>query len=450
MNIFSRIHQYLISNHPVIWNTKVIYVLPVAAIIHVCFYLYGRFSAADLSTLKTYSAPNRPIGFSIFVSSLFLVVWLTFYLRNNAVKSWFPISKKYLIIEYLLVIVVFFSTVSFYESWSFGDFNKYKDISQSTDITKEVNQVNLAHHFLAFAPRLFGKYHSCDSSIKDVDINEHILSIDDENTKSYLHYCGIAYRPDKIKNINDPYTFNSVANQYLLNGDKEAVKNTLQLYLKLCDKYSVEYNLDLEKYVTQIFSTPNFEIIPIEELESFSEDMIVVESITSEYMVNDDSFSWIFDRLSRYRENYWFGEHIYQWINFSLMLSILLMSFRLTRLKEWFISLISGCIALIFINIISNPFENSLPYLITIAGIIVLVVSTVLIFLKKRKVISIVLLNWFTWSYPFYFFMLDSLYNSHLSWRTRSHFVISCLVIFLPMIFIVIPLAHKWQANPEE
>ena len=139
----SKINKKLLESYPNIWNTKLVWMLSVALIIHVLFFILGFVSLTDPVSLHERSVDalffrNGGMLLSLIISILMLVVWLIHLFRNNAFKAFYPIKRRDLFSQFLyFFIIIFFSTTYFY-SYSFGVKSfihiTYSDDSVSQDV----------------------------------------------------------------------------------------------------------------------------------------------------------------------------------------------------------------------------------------------------------------------------------------------------------------------------
>lgn len=467
MNIFKRLNQYLISNHPVIWNTKAAYILPLAIIINILFYCFGYLGKAELTDLKSYLFIDEGIlwSFSFLVSVLLIIVWLVFYLRNSAVKNLYPVSKAKTVMEFLIIIVVFFSIITFGYSWVAGKHHKYQKIIANIDIPEAINKYNIAHHFLATNLYAFEENNSCNYNN---DVYEEVITTTETGaevdttsiheipnpSRSYLNYCSMAFTDPFTSGITDRYIFNKKANEYLINGNKEAVKEIIRDYLAICDLFKIDYRLPVDEYVNLIFSTPDFQLVHIRNV-----DIYQLKEINSGEFYISKGLETVFEQLINYRTNFFTWDHLMVMIYISIALAYLLMTFRLSRLKEWFFSIIGAGVVMIIISIISAAIDQFYPILFSF-WIAFVLFSIISIFQKRRKKISAFTFNWFIWFLPLLIplilaFLLELSPSEHpvkifLEEYDYTIVQLNLIAIILYMVFIVIPLAYKWHANPEE
>ena len=111
--MFKNIQKYLLINHPLLWNLKIVPVSAFLILFNIIFILLGYLNGAiDFTeTDNDYSRNDNDdiiIFFSMMISILTAIVWLVYYLKNNALKSYYPKNNFSLFKEWLLILVVCF------------------------------------------------------------------------------------------------------------------------------------------------------------------------------------------------------------------------------------------------------------------------------------------------------------------------------------------------------
>lgn len=126
MNKFiKRTNQYLLERYPTIWNTKIVWMLAIAIVVHIIFYLLGFSLLTNSDLLKERGAStlffeNGTIFFSIMISIITLVVWLSQLFKNNGFKSFYPTSRLKLFGQFFQYFIIILACSTFYFSYMFG------------------------------------------------------------------------------------------------------------------------------------------------------------------------------------------------------------------------------------------------------------------------------------------------------------------------------------------
>ena len=150
--MIERINKYLLENHPLIWNTKILWMVLTLLVAHIAFYFAGFFSFSDVKELHGYSlfdryADNGTIWIGILLSILVFILWLNGYFKQNAFKSFYPKSNRSLFMELVWIFIICFMNISFYISYTEG---LRQRVSSSISIEELENEIDLANKAGAF------------------------------------------------------------------------------------------------------------------------------------------------------------------------------------------------------------------------------------------------------------------------------------------------------------
>ncbi len=148
-------NQYLLENHPTLWNTKIPWILGVSLVLHILFYLFGILSVTDPESLQEYRVINNFFGngvilLSIIISILLLVIWMIAMFRNNAFKNFYPFTRMKLFKHFVSYFVIFMATTTFYYSFTLG-IQTYVSISYDDErMEGDIELINKAMPLLPF------------------------------------------------------------------------------------------------------------------------------------------------------------------------------------------------------------------------------------------------------------------------------------------------------------
>lgn len=216
MKTINKFNQYLLEKYPSIWNTKLVWMLLSAFLIHLIFYVAGYVSHSDPKSLQHTNAlydyfDDGVIFIHIIISLLMLVVWLVMMFKNNAFKNHYPTSIWKLFLQYFYYFLIIFSCISFYFSYMVGYraliYNKYDEVS----ISKDIETINRAYPFLSqnvnlytvnnrAYPDVFRKLYcetSRDNIVGDVYMTNRDQYYQYYNLKSKVLY-GVKYKNDYL------------------------------------------------------------------------------------------------------------------------------------------------------------------------------------------------------------------------------------------------------------
>ena len=175
MNFIQKINQFLIERYPTVWNTKLVWMLIIAALVHSVFFTLGYFAFQNPEVLQEMNAEefylaNGIVLVNIIISLLMLVGWLVLMFKNNAFKNFYPLKSTQLFAQFLSYFVIILASTTFYFSYILGakSFTNYK--YSDVHFEKNVTIINKAYPFLLLNdasyylnnrlyPEVFSKYY---------------------------------------------------------------------------------------------------------------------------------------------------------------------------------------------------------------------------------------------------------------------------------------------------
>lgn len=456
----NNLYQKFLTRYPLLWNTRAFFMIPALLLLHLLFYGTGFFSIRSLADLDNFNVYNDSDiwGISVMISVVTLVLWLIFYLRNNAFKSFYPLKKGYLLSEFLLLILIVFLAISFPFTHQKGKEKSVARITGNMDIVSDINTINLAHHFLPFNYDEFAIEESCDTIREYGEHSDRYIPDSLPREHSYLHYCGqmiYSYR----KGVLDRYALDAVAKRWLCEGRKDSVTAVINDFLVLVRQYGGSYRFDVDEHVRNIFATPRFlvtGVIPT-VISNGPTDYI------TPYVVNEP-FSNLSNIYLRDRSS----DLLLSLSYFAVCFALLIFSFRITRLRTWFTALIVLGVYLILFSLsmamgASHNSEGAGIFFVFVS-LGCLVFSVYSIRTRTCKLYAGITFLIFTWTLPSLLPILGAIrevgtYNEHYNtdrlgaWlydHWSEFMVINLLTVLIIIALLLIPLARKWQACPEE
>lgn len=450
--MIKRINQYLITNHPQIWNTKLVWVMASIILTHICFYVAGFAHFDDFSKLHSYyhidnqMVQSINIGFSVLATFLTLTIWLVFYLRNNPFKSFYPLKPLYFITEFGIIILVVFSSMMFYKSYAEGFCQAIRIKTAETNMVEEINTLNLAYGLIPQDKRFYKLHASCDSldyinGLKALNDKYEYLSADNlpktveeradeipdqdavtdvvdtvkeaindfyrrekaDANLSLLHFCQKFFNHKPYDTLTlSKYQIAAQMQQWLTTGNKEEVKKVLTRFDAMCRKYKIDYNIAITDYADYAFADTNFR-----PSHYVSYHVVTVDDASFSTAEDQNPNNWRLEMgdVERSLENIQNANETkddeWQFLLLNLFiafnLSILLFTFRLTPVRVWFtavaghfgLPIITGLLA-----VMVNSETGNYVLILLIAYIAYLLHFA---FRKTMKKTSGVFLIWFTW-----------------------------------------------------
>ncbi|MCC6817796.1 MAG: hypothetical protein IT245_02750, partial [Bacteroidia bacterium] len=425
--MFKKINHYLLLNKPQLWNIRLIPMLSIALVLHLVYFILGYGSIYSIQYFHEhynygqYSYKNEEIIHFSFGLLLFIIiiVWLFRYLRNNPFKSLYPLTKAYLIKEFLLIFLILFSLITIFHTYYYGKLLKQRSLSHHLDLVQQSDILNIAFAFLPFEKSEFEKTQSCENQEKTAlelekmnkanpcDYNNNSaatqLYID---TYSYTYYCQKKFNQGQQSSSE----INSTIRRWLKHRQVDSIEQVLLKACKIADTYKIKYNLNIKTLVNYCFqdsinySVNRFISNSYEEQTDYSSNYAeeapeLTQAIDEQLGFGFYELNYALSDVEKVRETNFFNVTII-WVFFyaSLGFTIILSLFRFLRFKPW-ISGIIGVGVVIFIGVIiaisisSNIATSNIYVLFTLTCFFV---SWNIINRKGSKMISAISLIWFS------------------------------------------------------
>ncbi len=152
MKFLNKLDRYLVENHPLLWMSKIHYVIPISVLVNAIFWFWGNFA------VTTKSLRNR-IDEDVFLDSyaiygyllatlMFIILWAASYFKKNASRHLYPLKKFYFTKLLLLLFIIFYLIGAPFISFFAGVNAKVQSLASYDELKKEIKMVNLAQAFL--------------------------------------------------------------------------------------------------------------------------------------------------------------------------------------------------------------------------------------------------------------------------------------------------------------
>jgi hypothetical protein len=265
---------------------------------------------------------------------------------------------------------------------------------------------------------------------------------------------------------SDPDALHRRAFSWLKNGNMDSVEWIINRFLAINAKYKIHFDCPPANVLASwCFEDPDHKV----------KHWLTNES-PEYYSVNYHNVNTFLLNVRGERTKTFYSLSSWEvYFYFSVVFASLLISFRFTRLKPWLISLLGTGIWAIILGIIAAFSRGeAFIYIMPLLLIAFLCMSFMLIRNKKSKQVAAVTLNWFTHAFLLLIPSVTGIIFEHTS--EISECVNGKLVIYRPehpihlwissnweiihtinlsagvlvILFVVIPLCYRWQANPSE
>ncbi|HEU4473024.1 MAG TPA: hypothetical protein VFR58_18160 [Flavisolibacter sp.] len=493
-----KINQYLLTHYPLLWNTRIVWVMAINLLIHLLFFVSG-FGSVSVDKFKDYNdvwevGGGKLFTFSILCSLLVIIVWLIFYLRNNAFKSFYRLSRWYLVKEFLIILLVMFTSITYYSSFHYGVRTKARSITGQAAYIEEVNTINSALAYIPLSNDTYFVLNSCEE--KKTRANNPLAqefissntpydslvarSLKRPDAFSYRHYCNLFQESYGRSGIITEEEVSRINNRWILTGKRDSIRLLLQSFFRICEKYSIPYELSIDSLTGFVFADPYHgisTIIPNDEYYHDRYSMRVRNTRFLETYPLKTALSFIEECLPD-DGSFVIDTEAFLVVGYTaLSLSILLLAYRRFSRKVFLISIVGTIVWAILIGLMSAGSGSSDTFsVLCILLCLVFLVIGISVGSYSAKTTSGIMLNWHFYLAPylllFVLMLINSSYDRKASlysgpdWQERfaaaypfGHWVSENMemLIFLNLLFAVLYTAFlmnrfgkKWQEMPEE
>lgn len=181
----NKINKYLLERYPTIWNTKLVWMLGIAAVIHILFFVLGFVLFTNTALLHERGASslffeNGTVFFSVMITLILLVIWLSQLFKNNAFKNFYPTNRWRLFGQFFQYFIIILVSSTFYYSYSFGVKSYINLTYPDTEFAEDVDMANDAAVFLSHDIRAY--------TIKNRKYPQPFDSIYCETRETFINY----------------------------------------------------------------------------------------------------------------------------------------------------------------------------------------------------------------------------------------------------------------------
>ncbi len=206
METIKKINKYLVEHYPLIWNTRLVWMLVFALILHLSFFTAGFFAINTQEDVEAhynlsdfyYDTPAVLIGSLLSVVSL--LIWIIYYLKNNAFKNFYPLKKGTLFLQFCIVLLIFFTNITHYFSYRAGVTTKIKALYDWNEIDSDIKGFNNAAIFFLRDLRNYeieAKRYPEPFPLEHEKTRKY-LGITIDTTRAYFSYDGSYYQFFKV------------------------------------------------------------------------------------------------------------------------------------------------------------------------------------------------------------------------------------------------------------
>ena len=468
--MFTKIQKYLLINHPLLWNTKIVPALSFAVLFHILFfvigYVYGNVDFTDENYYLSDFSTGVIIFFSILITILFFVVWFVYYFRNNAYKSLYRLSNLYLYKEWLIIFLVCFLNITYSISFLSGKTLKERSYYSKEEVDKRGRTILMASVFID------GSYDYENVAVADsvgkIVFNKKKYQQNSLMNKSFDYYYGsfTETNNDEIK-----------VKTWMQNDNQAEIKKLMNDYFLLIKEHNLKTNLTANQWFELTYNYPdftNYERIGrrMEDVTEFFKDN-ANQNIYKYYLPQNALISSYSQLSKAWNDPIIETGTLLILLYVSIAMAMLVYAFKVTTGRNWLIALVSIGILWIITGILAAITNSEIVFMCFWLSIILL--SSIYFFSvisnNKGKNFSGIALNLILWSIsgflPLIFGLVSEYYNNPKSivvagqikhtntpqyeWLNDNATLLSwinILIIMAIMYFISIYI-KKWKALAE-
>lgn len=462
----NQIMSTLISKYPLLWNTRFPIAFSILLLTNVLYFLFGMGMHGELVfnsnfyDIESLFFESGLLFLTIVFNLLFVILWLLFYLRNNAFKANYPISPLRLIQEFILVLVIIFLNLSLYPSFSLGVTTGYRQNTDIEQFNRDKEIIKYASPYLNESSYNYNPYSNNYQTyiVKDNSFNENEELEDYRSTPPLMtSYCCTDSVPSYYYFSEFPFIESFEEIQKLIDNNQKILetKNTKQIetylsdYNKLCERIGYkESKVNINERIAQIFATPQFDF-----KEEYSRYYMNYDDNYDNY-IPEEQFADIYitrlDELVKIDNDFFEYSSILTFI--SLIITLAIVSFRVTSIKEWLIAAVSLGILSILITIglvLVNAHDNGAMIILLLFYTVFLSIGLFGKELKIKKLVYGTTINLALWTSPFVGIViatfLDPTYELDL-----EEVIIITMVLGILLSSILLLLTPKYRAVGED
>ena len=152
MSYYKKINKYLLEHFPLLWNTNLVWMVPIGVTLNIFFYLFG-YLITNTSVLTRLPVDDyffkSGVSYIFYITAIIIVVvWLLRFYKHNPFKYFYPVKKTYFYSLFIQVFVILFLLSLGNYSFTLGAYAKTKKLLDVAELEKDRRILNLAYPFL--------------------------------------------------------------------------------------------------------------------------------------------------------------------------------------------------------------------------------------------------------------------------------------------------------------
>lgn len=142
--MIKKINKYLLENHPLVWNTRLVWMLGILITMHFVFFVMGYFSyfsPVDLHSGNLFQSyfDSGLVWIGVLLSILIFILWMNQYFKQNAFKLFYPKSNLSIYKEFIIIFLISLLGISQYFSYTKGLEMRIAGLKTTEQLEKEID-----------------------------------------------------------------------------------------------------------------------------------------------------------------------------------------------------------------------------------------------------------------------------------------------------------------------
>lgn len=409
--MFNKIQNHLLLRHPLLWNIKIVPMLAITLGIHLFFFLIG-FAKGSLnftSSRNGYSYDdNIPviIFFSVVLSIIVLILWLVYYFRNNAFKSFYPKNKASLYKEWLLILFICILNFSYTATFMWGQDVRRTSYFTDDELHHRLDVISMVSLFTEAATTTIEATDAVvapatDSLTATYVNNRRPISLYDKSINGF----GTRYYRDRAKDYSRIDSINNLRVQSWLQKDqRDSVLWLFTEFEKIAKSHGLKGNITPQQWLNLVYHSPEFTQYEYIAGSDGSEDDLGYRYSNfhrnAQYFVPYKPLRHNYEEIFESEYKPFIDKNtLVAYLIAGFSFSLFIFSFRVTSGRGWLIALVSIGIAALLVGLLAVMFRSvtsySVIWLMIITGVAVYYFATAS--QKEGKGITDTVLNCVIW-----------------------------------------------------
>lgn len=478
--MFKNIQQYLLINHPIIWNIRIVPILLTVILSQVIFFLLGYMLTDNSPQYDSFISGIYYLLYagSLLVGTLLLIFWLMRYNRNNGLRAFYPFTTLQLYLEWVCIFIVCIAIGFLPYALQEGKSAKwqrvvsYKELKQSMDVLHKVSILiptdEYKYELVGNQTPLMVGDAKVDRTKFDTKLYNYVEDADTPDNP--IEYVGpsFLYAKDNGRNAYWRYDRDAVevVHGWLVNQNQDSIRATMDAFLELQKKHNFKTNLDTDYWMSIVYNPP---LYPVKELIEGSHS-IYNQQEYARYTQYYELFNYYQEIEKSYNKEESTNWQIIVVLTIAMGISLLIFSSRVTSGRHWIYALLTAGVLVFIYSILLGLcaiLESLGPTYLFVPifwiGIFVAIVVALTIKLAggSKKARSNIYLNLGIWMVPTIIPLIYALYRMTYSIifgkiSSSEEDVIIFILLIVNMIAVIIamfPIAmliRRWKALPED